>query len=175
MNARCLPVVVVVVFVAFPAWAQGAVSLEAWLLEEAPRGGEGVEAEAGRPLALTSGPVAERRLSGWYAAVTQLVTLPPEDAREAPVFEPGLKLALAVSPLFSLGGEYVATLGPVAWLAPFEEQSHRLFAAADVDLTGRWPGCQVTLAVGYDVTGPEGWVGRLTVDFDLERLARAAR
>lgn len=174
MNARCL-LVLVVVLVAAPAWAQGAVSLEARLLDEAPRGADGGDAEVSRPVALAAGPVAERRLLGWYVAVTQLVTLPPEDSREAPVFEPGLKLARAVSPLLSLGGEYVATLGTVAWLAPPGEQSHRFFAAADVDLSGRWPGCQVTLAVGYDAAGPEGWVGRLTVDFDLERLARATR
>lgn len=163
MNARCLSVVLFLA--AFDAVAQSVVlgSFGAELsVSEAPS----------PPMEWLTGTVVEGQVHAWTLAVTQLVTRPPEDPNGAPLFEPGLKAAHALSPIFSLGAEYVATLGAVSWLAGPAEQSHRLFAAAELGLA---PGCQLGVALGYDVTGPEGWVGRLLLDFDVDRLSNAVR
>ncbi|MEW5737869.1 MAG: hypothetical protein AB1938_03025 [Myxococcota bacterium] len=117
---------------------------------------------------LSPEPVFERLGSRLYLGVTQVVAIPPEHPQEPPQLEPALKAAWRATPLVSLGVEYVGTLGPVAQPSPLGEQSHRLFAAVDLDWTRALPRCWLNVALGYDFTGPEGWVGRLTLAFDLE-------
>jgi hypothetical protein len=114
------------------------------------------------------GPVAAWDVARVSLAVFQVVAVPPEDPQAAPELEPGLKVAVRVWPFLSFGAEYLATFGPVAQLSPLEEQSHRLFGALDFAWTGARRHFAVNVAVGYDVTGPEQWVGRLLLCLELD-------
>lgn len=115
-----------------------------------------------------AGPVAAWDVARLSLAVFQVVAVPPEDPQAAPELEPGLKVAVRLWPFLSVGAEYLATFGPVAQLSPLEEQSHRLFGALDFGWTGARRHFAVNVAVGYDVTGPEQWVGRLLLCLELD-------
>lgn len=181
MNARALRLVAPVVLLSLPGLAgeppargvltpgHGAARLVEvpWLDSAAPAlalalGDDGDDAD-------DEGPVVAwdvARVSLW---VHQLVAVPPEHPEAPPELEPGVKVAVRLWPFLSVGAEYLATFGPVAQLSPLEEQSHRLFGALDFAWSRAGRRFGVNVALGYDVTGPEQWVGRLLLCMDLDR------
>lgn len=53
-------------------------------------------------------------------------------------FEPNVKIALHISPLIDLGGEYYGVTGPAFSPDPADEQSHAIFAVIDLNFSPDW-------------------------------------
>ncbi len=114
-------------------------------------------------------PIIDLDWKRLYVALNPIISVPLLGALAGqPEFEPGVKAGIRVLPFLAVGEEYFGAFGPIANPDPPASQVHRLFAALDFDWHQGRQIYEVNLGVGYGFIGPERWIAKLIVAFDLE-------
>ncbi len=100
-------------------------------------------------------PVVDARWGPLYLAANPIVSFAfaGPDAWK-PVLEPAFKASVDVARPLALGLEEYSSFGVIGDWAPPSEQTHRLFAVADI--TAGIVG--INFGVGYGFVGPERWI-----------------
>ncbi len=123
--------------------------------------------EAGR-FAWEIRPVVDFRWRWLYASFNPILAVPLRGAEAGHVeLEPAFKLSFAPVRWLALGGEYYAGLGPLFTFSSVQDQRHWLFAAVDLSGETRAFSWDVNLAVGHGLIGPEEWMFKAIVAFDM--------
>lgn len=96
-------------------------------------------------------PIIDRQWDKLYVSFNPTfgITLKSAAPSHAPTFEPNLKVAYAINPKLSLGAEYYGDMGPVDNFESAPDQSHALFAVADLYLDPRW---EINMGAGWGLT-----------------------
>lgn len=96
-------------------------------------------------------PIIDKQLGKFYACLnpTMGVTLKGVDKPSAPAFAPNIKLSYSVSDKVSIGTEYYGDLGPLNHFESVPQQSHALFAVADLYVDPKW---EINFGPGWGLT-----------------------
>ncbi len=108
-------------------------------------------------------PIIDKTIGKWYVSLNPVlgIQLKGVDKESAPAFAPNIKLSYAVSPKLSIGSEYYGDLGALNHFENGPNQSHALFAVADLYLDPRW---EINLGPGWGLTNAtDGLVIKLLV------------
>ena len=110
-------------------------------------------------------PVVDLDWKRLYVSVNPIVSVPMLGG--LPDFEPSAKASVRVLDQLTVGAEYYAALGTIGRPQPPSAQSHRLFGTVDLDWQRGRALYELNVGVGYDFTGPEKWIVKAIVAFDL--------
>lgn len=96
-------------------------------------------------------PILDKTWGKWYIGLNPTVgiQLKGEMHEAGPSFEPNVKVSFAASPKISVGTEYYGDMGPINQIDPGPEQSHTLYAVADLFLDPRW---ELNFGPGWGLT-----------------------
>lgn len=114
-------------------------------------------------------PVIDFEWKRLYVSANPIVSVPLGGAdKGTPELEPCAKVALRALEMLSIGVEYYGALGPIARMDTPASQVHRLFGALDFDWRAGRRLFELNLALGYGLSGPERWIAKATLAFDVE-------
>jgi hypothetical protein len=98
-------------------------------------------------------PIIDKTMGKLYVALNPVLSfsLKGTDVQHTPSFIPNVKASFAASPKYSLGAEYYGDLGTLNHFEPGPQQSHALFAVADLYLDPKW---EINFGPGWGLTAP---------------------
>jgi len=98
-------------------------------------------------------PIIDKTIGKLYIALNPVLafSLKGNDVQHVPAFAPNVKVSLAATSQFSLGAEYYGDLGALNHFEPGPQQSHALFAVADLYIDPRW---EINFGPGWGLTTP---------------------
>ena len=108
-------------------------------------------------------PIIDKTLGKLYVSLNPVlgIQLKGVDKESAPAFTPNIKMSYAVSSKFSLGAEYYGDLGALNHFENGPNQTHALFAVADLYIDPRW---EINFGPGWGLTNAtDGLVIKLLI------------
>jgi hypothetical protein len=114
-------------------------------------------------------PVIDAHFGRFYLSVNPIVGAPlagPEAGQLA--FEPAAKASYEVTARLALGLEYYGATGPLAHPAPLAQQTHRVFAVANLDWAAGGHTWTLDAGLGYGLVGVERFLVKVIVGVDFE-------
>jgi hypothetical protein len=118
-------------------------------------------------------PVIDADVGRFYFALNPIIAAVLTGPGAGDVsFEPSVKAAFKVVDALSVGAEYYTGLGTFRRLAPFAEQTHRVFAAVDAKLKVGAAELGLNAGVGYTLVGEDRLVFKLIFSTDFDPAPR---
>ena len=108
-------------------------------------------------------PIIDKTFGKLYVSLNPVlgIQLKGVDKESAPAFAPNIKMSYAVTSTCSLGAEYYGDLGALNRFENGPDQSHALFAVADLYIDPRW---EINFGPGWGLTNAtDGLVIKLLV------------
>lgn len=96
-------------------------------------------------------PIIDKTIGKLYISLNPVlgISLKGFDKQDAPAFTPNIKASFAVTPVVSIGTEYYGDLGSLKGFERGPEQSHALFAVADLYVDPKW---EINFGPGWGLT-----------------------
>jgi hypothetical protein len=108
-------------------------------------------------------PIIDKTFGKFYLSLNPVfgIQLKGVDKQSAPAFAPNIKASYSVVSKFSIGAEYYGDLGPLNHFENGPNQSHAIFAVADLYLHPKW---EINVGPGWGLTSAtDGFVIKLLV------------